>query len=94
MQLGIPNDVNNAIFLINAYPWEDKLGVNMAVDDFSRRSGQSGQILGVAPGMIIGTSQMSQPAVPMVQQQTMHVGWGTILIIGVIIAAIIWHMNR
>lgn len=34
--LGIPGDVNNSIFMINAYPWSDTYGV-MAVDDFSRR---------------------------------------------------------
>jgi hypothetical protein len=46
--LGIPGDVNNAIFMNNAYPWRDVFGV-LYTDDFSKRTNANIQVGGVMP---------------------------------------------
>lgn len=74
--LGIAGDVNNSIFMTNAYPWADAFGVVTWTDDFSRRT--NGQPTGGAGAAVVG------PQNPPAPQPKSH--W---LIYGAIIVAVI-----
>lgn len=80
--LGIPGDVDNSIFMINAYPWFDVYGV-LQTDDFSRRMNGT-----------TGGNQLPNTAIPQTPQtQTNPSHW---LLWGIIIAivVVIIVMNR